>query len=117
MRLFLVGLLGMLLASSLCAEENVLMFGGDIKVERVDLDALLSDGPVNAQKDVLNSKKKVLQLLRQTFLIRALAEEYKKQGLDDNELFRAKLRRQQERMLYIERLQQIDDQPIPDFEQ
>lgn len=117
MRLFLVGLLGMLLALSLCAEENVLMFGGDIKVERVDLDALLSDGPVNAQKDVLNSKKKVLQLLRQTFLIRALAEEYKKQGLDDNELFRAKLRRQQERMLYIERLQQIDDQPIPDFEQ
>ena len=117
MRLFLVGLLGILLASSLSAEENVLMFGGDIKVEPVDLDALLSDGPIKAQKDVLNSKKQILQLLRQTFLIRALAEEYKKQGLDDNELLQAKLRRQQERMLYIERLKQIDDQPIPDFEQ
>jgi peptidyl-prolyl cis-trans isomerase C len=117
MRLFLVGLLGVLLAPALSAEEDVLMFGGDIKVERIDLDALLSDGPVKAQKDVLVSKKKVLQLLRQTFLIRALADEYKQQGLADNALLQAKLRRQQERMLYIERLKQIDEQPIPDFEE
>ncbi|MEW8628315.1 MAG: peptidylprolyl isomerase, partial [Candidatus Thiodiazotropha sp.] len=117
MRLFLVVILGLLSTSVYSAEEGVLMFGGDIKVERIDLDALLVDGPVKAQKDVLSSKKQMLQLLRQVYLIRALSEEYKKQGLADNKLLQAKLRRQQEKMLYIQRLKQIDDQPIPDFEQ
>jgi peptidyl-prolyl cis-trans isomerase C len=117
MRLFLVVLLGLLSTSASSSEEGVLMFGGDIKVERIDLDALLVDGPVKAQKDVLNNKKQMLQLLRQVFLIRALSEEYKKQGLEDNKLMQAKLRRQEEKMLYLERLKQIDDQPIPDFEQ
>ncbi|MEW8220899.1 MAG: peptidylprolyl isomerase [Candidatus Thiodiazotropha taylori] len=115
MRFFLVGLLGLLLAPALSAEEDVLMFGGDIKVERIDLDALLVDGPVKAQQDVLANKKQVLQLLRQTYLIRALADEYKQQGLADNKLLQAKIRRQQERTLYLERLKQIDEQPIPDF--
>ncbi|MEW8311576.1 MAG: hypothetical protein AB2650_09115, partial [Candidatus Thiodiazotropha taylori] len=115
MRFFLVGLLGLLLAPALSAEEDVLMFGGDIKVERIDLDALLVDGPVKAQQDVLANKKQVLQLLRQTYLIRALADEYKQQGLADNKLLQAKMRRQQERTLYLERLKQIDEQPIPDF--
>ncbi|MCG7983997.1 MAG: peptidylprolyl isomerase [Candidatus Thiodiazotropha lotti] len=117
MRLFLVVLLGLLSASVSSSEEGVLMFGGDINVERIDLDALLVDGPVKAQKDVLNSKKQMLQLLRQIYLIRALSEEYKKQGLADNELLQAKIRRQQEKMLYIQRLKQIDEEPIPEFEQ
>jgi peptidyl-prolyl cis-trans isomerase C len=117
MRLYLVVLLTLLSASAFSAEDDVLMFGGDIEVERIDLDAMLVDGPVRAQQDVLKSKKQMLQLLRQVYLIRALSEEYKKQGLDDNKILQAKLRRQQEKMLYIERLKQIDDQSIPDFEQ
>ncbi len=116
MRLFLLALVGVLLAPALSAEEGVLMFGGDIKVERIDLDALLDDGPAKAQKDVLANKKQILQLLRQTFLIRAMSDEYRQQGLAENELLQAKIRRQEERMLYVERLKQIDEQPIPDFE-
>jgi peptidyl-prolyl cis-trans isomerase C len=117
MRLMLVWMLGMVFAPVLFAADDVLMFGGDIEVERVDLDALLSDGPVNAQKDVLNDKNRVLKLLRQTYLIRALAAEAQAQGLGEDQLFQAKLRRQRERMFYLERLKQIDSEPVPDFEQ
>lgn len=117
MRLIFVGLLCALMAPVLFAEDDVLMFGGDIEVERSDLDALLSSGPPKAREDVLNNKKQILQLLRQTYLIRALAEEYAKRGLADDKLMQAKLRRQRERLLYLERLKEIDNQPIPDFEQ
>ncbi|MCU7921191.1 MAG: peptidylprolyl isomerase [Candidatus Thiodiazotropha sp. (ex Dulcina madagascariensis)] len=116
MRLIWVWVLAFVATPSLHAADDVLMFGGDIKVERVDIDALLADGPAKARKDVLNNHKQMLQLLRQTYLIRAMASEALERGLSEDKLFQAKLRRQRERMLYLERLKQIDDQPLPDFE-
>jgi parvulin-like peptidyl-prolyl isomerase len=92
------------------------MFGGDIEVTDVDLDALLSSGPEDARDKVIGDKKQLLKLLRQIYLIRALSEEAEKSGIADSELFQAKLRRQREKLLYMERLKQIDDEPIPDFE-
>ena len=97
--------------------QEVLMFGGDIEVEPVDIDALLADGPAKAQKDVLKNKPQMLLLLRQIYLMRALAAEAEKQGLAEDALIQAKLRRQRERLLYLERLQQLDEQPLPDFAQ
>ncbi|MES9862501.1 MAG: peptidylprolyl isomerase [Candidatus Thiodiazotropha sp. LLP2] len=117
MRLIFIGLLATLMAPALFADDNVLMFGGDIMVESVDLDALLDEGPPKARGDVLNNKKQVLQLLRQTYLIRALAGEFEKKGLSEDKLMQAKLRRQRDRLLYLERLKEIDNEPIPDFEQ
>ncbi len=117
MRQFILGLACALMATCLSADDNVLMFGNDIEVSQSDLDALLSEGPVNARKDVLEDKDKILKLLRQTFLIRALADEARENGLDKDELIQAKLQRQADKILYLERMKQIDAQPLPDFEQ
>ncbi|MET0049576.1 MAG: peptidylprolyl isomerase [Candidatus Thiodiazotropha sp.] len=99
------------------AEDQVLMFGGDITVKEIDLDALLHDGPEKAREQVLADKTKVLQLLRQTYLIRALAEQARQEGLDQDPMVQAKLRRANERMLYLLKLKELDEQPVPDFEQ
>jgi peptidyl-prolyl cis-trans isomerase C len=118
MRLFLLALLGALLAPALFAQDDgVLMFGDDINVERIDLDALLSEGPPHARKNVLNNKKRILRLLRQVYLIRALAAEYEEHDLAEDKLMQAKLQRQRDKLLYLERLKQIDAEPIPEFEQ
>jgi parvulin-like peptidyl-prolyl isomerase len=97
--------------------NETLMFGGGIEVEEVDLDALLLSGPEDARKKVVGDHKQLLKLLRQIYLIRALSEEAEKSGVADSELFQAKLRRQREKMLYLERLKEIDAEPIPDFSQ
>jgi parvulin-like peptidyl-prolyl isomerase len=96
---------------------EALMFGGGIQVEDVDLDVLLSTGPDDAREKVIGDHQQLLKLLRQIYLIRALSDEAEKSGLGDSELFQAKLRRQREKLLYSERLKQIDAEPIPDFEQ
>ncbi len=109
---------GLLLISLVVhAEDQVLMFGGDIEVNEIDLDALLMDGPEKAREQVLADKTKVLQLLRQTYLIRALAEQAKQEGLDQDPMVQAKIRRSNERMLYLLKLKELDAQPVPDFEQ
>ncbi|MES9943491.1 MAG: peptidylprolyl isomerase [Candidatus Thiodiazotropha sp.] len=96
---------------------ETLMFGGGIEVEDVDLDALLLSGPEDARNKVIGDHKQLLKLLRQIYLIRALSEEAEKSGLAKSELFQAKLRRQREKLLYLERLKQIDAEPVPEFEQ
>ncbi|MEW8693330.1 MAG: peptidylprolyl isomerase [Candidatus Thiodiazotropha endolucinida] len=113
----------LLLTMALCLSPvassagETLMFGGGIEVKDVDLDALLLSGPEDARNKVVADHKQLLKLLRQIYLIRALSEEAEKNGLGDSELFQAKLRRQREKLLYLERLKQIDAEPIPDFEQ
>ncbi|MET0067262.1 MAG: peptidylprolyl isomerase [Candidatus Thiodiazotropha sp.] len=117
MRFTLIGLIFLFLSSLTHAESPVMMFGGDITVKEIDLDSLLMEGPEKARQQVLEDKTKVLQLLRQTYLIRALADQAKQEGLDQDPMFQAKLRRTTERMLYLQKLKQIDEQPMPDFEQ
>ncbi|MCU7929626.1 MAG: peptidylprolyl isomerase [Candidatus Thiodiazotropha sp. (ex Codakia rugifera)] len=117
MRSCLIVLLICFLTPALSVAGDVLMFGGGIEVEEVDLDALLSGGPDKAKSDVISSQKQLHQLLRQIYLIRALSIEATEQGLGDSELFKARLRRQREKMLYLERLKQLDAEPLPEFEQ
>lgn len=112
-RLLLILTLCLSPVASMAAET--LMFGGDIVVEDVDLDVLLLNGPEDARDKVIGDHKQLLKLLRQIYLIRALSKEAEKDGIGDSELFQAKLRRQREKLLYVERLKEIDAEPIPDF--
>lgn len=117
MRICLLLIVALYLSPVTAMAGETLMFGGDIEVKDVDLDALLLSGPEDARSKVVADHNQLLKLLRQIYLIRALSEEAEKSGLGDSELFQAKLRRQREKLLYLERLKQIDAEPIPDFEQ
>jgi parvulin-like peptidyl-prolyl isomerase len=115
MRFCLILLLTLCLSPVASIAAETLMFGSGIEVEDVDLDVLLLSGPEHARKTVVGDHNQLLKLLRQIYLIRALSEEAEASGITDSELFQAKLRRQREKLLYMERLKEIDAKPLPDF--
>jgi len=95
--------------------EPPLMAQGSVVVTAADLDALLAEGDAQAQAVVLTRPGFAEQLTRQIFLTRVLADEALAQGLADDPLIQAALRRQRDRLLSKLLLERQEQGPVPDL--
>jgi peptidyl-prolyl cis-trans isomerase C len=114
-------ILSALLLSGAClaAEptDPPLMQEAGISVTSTDLDALLGEGDRPAQAIALRKQGFMEQLTRQVFLTRVLAEQAVAQGLADDPLIQARLRRQRDQLLSRLLLERLEQGPVPDFSQ
>ncbi len=79
------------------------------------LEVELRKAPPEAQLSLLKDRDRLTQLVTKLYLARLLAEEAKKNGLDQDQLLQAALEHYRDELLARARLQQIRQGPVPDM--
>ncbi|PLY14733.1 MAG: hypothetical protein C0631_09415 [Sedimenticola sp.] len=118
---FMKFFLGLLLSVSSTVHAldmtSPLMQDDQTQVQVSDMEALLVEGHAKAQLQTLEQRQKVDQLIQQIYLTKKVADAAKKGAIGGDPLIQARLQRMIERFYFVEKLKELDNEPLPDFSQ